>query len=48
MRRDGEQIGGFQFSWRDDEPQEDVLDDLDSVVLSELLVQDLNDELGGS
>ena len=44
---DGELIGGFQFFWRDDEPQEDVLLELESV-LSELLVQDLKDELGRS
>ena len=44
---DGELIGAFQFLWSDDDPQEDVLDELQSV-LSELLVQDLKDELGRS
>jgi len=44
---DGDLIGGFQFFWRDDDPQEDVLVELGSV-LSEFLVQDLRDELGRS
>ena len=43
---DGDLIGGFQFLWRDDDPQDDV-DELESV-LSELLVQDLKDELSRS